>query len=112
MVLHPAKSHPTRLTDNGAVFIGFKTIPLDCVVVGKRIRDDPTIGIDLLVNSIKALGLLHPIVVRQQEGNGKQSYLLLAGERRVEAFKRMGRSEIPAHIHFNSLGKPLHEGMQ
>jgi ParB family transcriptional regulator, chromosome partitioning protein len=50
------------------------------IKIGKRYRED--LGdIDELAASIAELGLLHPIVVSQHN-------LLLAGERRLEAFKQ------------------------
>jgi ParB family chromosome partitioning protein len=45
--------------------------------------------------SIKASGLLQPVVVRAQ-GNGK--WELVAGERRLRAVSRLGWSEIPAVV--------------
>lgn len=44
-----------------------------------------------LVTSIESTGLLHPIVVHS---NG----VLVAGERRLDAFKKLGRATIPVHI--------------
>ena len=60
------------------------------VEIGDRFRQD--LGdIDSLANSISDLGLLHPIVVTQDLD-------LIAGRRRLEAFKLLGREEIPATI--------------
>jgi ParB family chromosome partitioning protein len=50
--------------------------------------------IEELANSIKAEGLIQPIVVRQK---GKQ-FELIAGERRFRAFKQLGRETIAARI--------------
>jgi len=47
--------------------------------------------IDALCKSINDVGLLHPVVVTE---DGK----LIAGERRVEAAKRLGWSEIPVTV--------------
>lgn len=44
-----------------------------------------------LVNSIKAVGLLHPVVLRKD-------LKLVAGERRICAYERLGREEIEATI--------------
>ena len=58
--------------------------------VGSRFRKD--LGdINSLADSVKKVGLLHPIVVNE-------SSHLIAGRRRIEAFKKLGRTEIPAHI--------------
>jgi ParB/RepB/Spo0J family partition protein len=63
---------------------------IDGIVVGKRHRRD--LGdIASLAKSIDAHGLLHPVVVTP---DGR----LIAGERRLEAFKMLGRTEIPATV--------------
>ena len=48
-----------------------------------------------LAQSIAREGLLQPIVVRP---NGAQGYQLVSGERRLRAFQRLGRAEIPALV--------------
>lgn len=59
---------------------------IENIVVGDRRRKD--LGdIDSLANSIADIGLLHPIVVSL---DGK----LIAGQRRLEACKRLGMTEI------------------
>ena len=58
------------------------------IVVGKRHRRE--LGdVASLARSIEQNGLLHPVVIRR---DGR----LIAGERRLEAFKLLGRTEIPA----------------
>lgn len=52
--------------------------------------------IDSLAKSIAEVGQLQPIVVQQKE-NG-DNYLLIAGERRLRALKKDGRSKIAAVI--------------
>src|SRR5208283_3623378 len=44
-----------------------------------------------LMESIRALGLLHPIVVNEH-------HRLIAGARRLEACKRLGWTEIPSRV--------------
>lgn len=61
--------------------------PIADIVVGARDRKDMG-DIDALAASIRDLGLLHPIVVTP---NGA----LIAGARRIAAFKALGRIEIP-----------------
>ncbi len=56
------------------------------VKLGKRHRND--LGdLHALTRSIRAIGLLHPIVVTPDNR-------LVAGARRLETYKRMGRTEI------------------
>ncbi len=65
-------------------------IKISGVKVGERLRKD--VGdLEPLINSIKTVGLLHPIVVTP-DGT------LIAGYRRLEAFKQMGMEEIPATV--------------
>jgi ParB-like chromosome segregation protein Spo0J len=63
------------------------------IVVRKRKRKD--LGdIDDLAAKISDVGLLHPLPVRKE---GRR-YVLVCGERRLEAFKRLGRETIPIFI--------------
>jgi ParB family chromosome partitioning protein len=48
-----------------------------------------------LVESIRAVGVLHPIVVRQKVSG---SFEIVAGERRVAACRKLGIAEIPATV--------------
>jgi len=67
-----------------------ETLSIDEVIIGDRFRRD--LG-DLisLKESIKAVGLLHPIVVSPE----KQ---LIAGHRRLEACKELGWNTVPVRI--------------
>ena len=66
-----------------------ETMRLDEIKVGKRFRRE--LGdIRTLVKSIEEIGLLHPVVV-DRDGN------LIAGQRRLEAFRGLERTEIPVH---------------
>ena len=58
----------------------------------RRIFDDEALA--ELVHSIKEIGLLQPVVVRQT----KSGYELVAGERRLRASKKAGLKTIPALI--------------
>jgi hypothetical protein len=79
--------------------VRIEEISIADIVVGERIRQDPTRGIEQLANSIQAVGLLHPIVVEESQNSyGKAVYVLLAGERRIEAFKHLNRTKIMAQI--------------
>ena len=52
-------------------------------------------ALDELVESIKVHGIIQPITVRQLSQN---EYQLISGERRLQATKRAGLSDIPAYI--------------
>jgi len=63
--------------------------PHSIIVEPRQTR--PLADLDGLIASIQDVGLLHPIVV------GTDHHLKV-GYRRLEAFKRMGRDTIPAHL--------------
>ena len=51
-----------------------------------------------LAESIKAQGIIQPILVRRVEGNEGDAYEIIAGERRVRAAAMAGLSDVPAII--------------
>ena len=79
-----------------------KTIPLELLQRGQYqprldMRQDT---LEDLANSIKAQGVVQPIVVRPLDGNGGavQRYEIIAGERRWRAAQMAGIEEIPAVV--------------
>ena len=60
------------------------------IKIGNRFRKDNG-NIQELADSIKKIGLLHPIVVSEKSE-------LVAGVRRIEACKKLGWTEIPATV--------------
>lgn len=73
-------------------------IPIDAItVVNPRIRNQRVF--DEITANIAELGLKRPITVAVRENGGdKPSYELVCGQGRLEAFKALGQSEIPAII--------------
>jgi ParB family transcriptional regulator, chromosome partitioning protein len=71
-------------------------ITLDRIEVptGRR-TIDPAV-VNHLVKSIAAVGLQHPIAVRQHDGDG--SYVLVAGAHRLAAFRELKMERIPANV--------------
>jgi len=70
----------------------FVPIPVGSIKIGSRFRKDlGSLKIASLAEDIRQIGLLHPIVINQNRE-------LIYGQRRIEAFKLLGKSEIPAHI--------------
>ena len=67
-----------------------ETRPVASIIVGSRFRKG-TGDINALARSIADIGLLHPIAVTP---DGR----LIAGARRLLAFKHLGKSEIPVHV--------------
>lgn len=65
-------------------------IEINKIKVGERFRKD--LGdLDSLANSIKEFGLMHPIVIDTDDK-------LIAGQRRLAAFEKLGLKKIPATI--------------
>lgn len=58
-----------------------------------------------LINSIEQNGLMQPIVITEKKEDGL--YTIVAGHRRYEAFKIMGKNSIPAIIKKNLCNKDL-----
>ena len=79
---------------------GLKDIPVDLLQRGQYqprvdIRQDT---LEDLANSIKAQGVVQPIVARPIAGGGRVKYEIVAGERRWRAAQMAGLQEIPAVI--------------
>jgi ParB/RepB/Spo0J family partition protein len=89
--LTPIRALHEKLVDRpNSKEISSSSVPIDSIKIGSRIEKD--LGdIALLAENIREIGLLQPIVINQ-------NHKLISGLRRIEAFKLLGRSEIPAHI--------------
>src|ERR1700761_9280061 len=87
-------AHPRRLYRQGAGYIPLTSI---------RPNAQPTRGdsrpelLDDLVASIKATGLIQPLIVRPIPGFPHQ-FEVVAGERRLKAAQHAGLTEVPAII--------------
>jgi ParB family chromosome partitioning protein len=80
-----------------------RTLPVDAMVPGKfqprRSMDDAKL--DELAASIRAQGVIQPIVVREHtgaDGRGGRTYEIIAGERRWRASQRAGLTAVPAVV--------------
>jgi len=76
-----------------------RLIPIDRIkVVNPRVRDP--IKFSKIVESIEKLGLKKPITVRPAEPgpDGTEVFSLVCGQGRLEAFQRLGQTEIPALV--------------
>jgi len=74
-----------------------KEIPIKQIKVWKdaQARKLDREGISELAKSIKTEGLLNPPLVQKQD---KDTYLLMSGQRRLAAMKRLGAKKIPVHL--------------
>lgn len=91
LISHPAASYDEDSGDR------LTTLPIADIRPGKyqaRVQIDDT-ALQELAESIKAQGIIQPVVVREQ--GGKQ-YELIAGERRWRAAQLAGLSEVPVVI--------------
>ena len=69
-------------------------VPLKQIKVSTRLRGTDEDKVNDLVESIRGIGLLHSITVSRHG----QWFHLLSGMHRLEAFRKLGRSTIPASI--------------
>ncbi len=75
-----------------------RLIPIDRIEVLNS-RDRNIKVFEEIVGNIKSIGLKKPITVTQREGpEGKPRYLLVCGEGRLNAFKLLGETHIPALV--------------
>lgn len=73
-------------------------IPIDSIDITDRVRKDfNPAKMKELVDSIKEKGLISPITVERVD----DTYILLAGERRLRACKELGMTTIPVRIYQN-----------
>ncbi len=77
-----------------------RALPVDILQRGQyQPREDMrTETLDDLANSIRAQGVVQPIVVRPLPGGGETRYEIIAGERRWRAAQIAGLDEIPAVV--------------
>lgn len=66
----------------------FTSVPLSSIIVNRAERQRKELpNVDTLADSIKRLGLIHPIVI-------SRDFCLVAGERRLEAVRLLGHTHI------------------
>jgi ParB family chromosome partitioning protein len=90
----------TGETHEEAAGDGLRQIPVDLLQRGQYqprvdIRQDT---LEDLASSIRAQGVVQPIVARPIEGRGRVKYEIVAGERRWRAAQMAGLEEIPAVV--------------
>lgn len=97
---HPVKSPATTAVQSPAnppVEMGLQSLALDIIQPGKYQprKDMDQASLEELAQSIKAQGIMQPIVVRKVEGGG---YEIIAGERRWRAARLAGMPAIDAIV--------------
>lgn len=72
-------------------------IPIDCItIVNPRLRNKK--GFKDIVDNIADIGLKRPITVTARQGPDGPIYDLVCGQGRLEAFRQLGQTEVPALI--------------
>ena len=75
-----------------------RLIPIDRIEVLNS-RERNTKVFEEIVGNIKAIGLKKPIIVTQRDGpDGESKYVLVCGEGRLNAFRLLGETHIPALV--------------
>lgn len=96
--------------------LGYRSIPLDAIEPNPQQPRGAmsTEGLQALAASIREVGVLQPVVVRQGEESG--AFVLVAGERRWRAARLAGLKEIPAVVRegdsMSGLAEALVENLQ
>jgi len=86
----PAVREGMRMLSRDDFATGMTEVKLSQIKIGSRFRTN--LGdISRLKESIEEVGLLHPIVVSEDKE-------LIAGFRRIQAFKELGRDSIPVNV--------------
>ena len=87
---------PSGLTAKDIIFndTNLSEIDVEKVIVKDRKRQADESKVAELAESIKELGLLHPIIVNK----AADGYVLIAGLHRLTAYKKLGIDRIPAKI--------------
>lgn len=71
----------------------FTSILIDSIIVNRAERQRKELpNVDVLADSIKRVGLIHPVVIRRDDNT------LVAGERRLEACRSLGHTHINAQF--------------
>ncbi len=90
------KQQTVEIKENPITY-SLKEVPIDAVTVWEeaQARTLNYTDIDSLARSIKEEGLQNPPMVQK---NGTDSYLLMSGQRRLAALKRLGSKTIPVLV--------------
>lgn len=73
-----------------------ETVSIDQIDVGERLRPVSEAGVESLIASITELGVMKDPIHLRQKKNGQ--LVLIAGGHRLEAAKRLGWSDVSAHV--------------
>lgn len=79
-------------------------LPLDTLIPdpNQPRKDFYDIPLSELADSIRAVGVIQPIMIRRAEGMADDKYMIIAGERRWRASKIAGKETIPCLVRENA----------
>lgn len=77
-------------------------VDIELVEVGRRLRDASPVTIEALAQSIREVGLLHPLTVYRRQiirgASSVEGYGLISGANRLEACRSIGMKEIDVNV--------------
>lgn len=79
----------------------FARLPLEAISISREARQRRMVDTTGLIDSIRARGVLQPIIVSRQlelGASGEPAYVLVAGERRLEASRQLELADIPVRF--------------
>src|SRR2546427_1324989 len=95
--LNPESPIPSSATTGPAAPMKVLLVPIDRIeIVPDRDHRGEGVDLDDLVQSMRAIGLLHPLLVLPPTDGG--TYELLAGHRRLRAARKLGLSEVAVEV--------------
>ena len=80
-------SHHYQINSNSLITTITTPIPLKDIIINRRYRKEFG-DIDVLADNISSVGLLQPVVINENNE-------LIDGQRRILAYQKLGRNEIP-----------------
>jgi ParB family chromosome partitioning protein len=78
--------------------VTLKTLPVDALEVVAHQRRPRPAHVEHLVSSIERIGFIVPLVAVQREETGRTRHLVIDGQHRLEAARRVGISKLPVFV--------------
>jgi ParB family transcriptional regulator, chromosome partitioning protein len=78
--------------------ITLRSVPIDRLTVVEHQRKTRPAHVEHLVSSIERIGFIVPVVAIEGDGNGKNSYVVIDGQHRLEAAREVGIRKVPVLV--------------
>ncbi len=75
-----------------------KTLPIDRLEVVEHQRKARPAHVEHLVSSIERIGFIVPLIAVETKGNGKERYVVIDGQHRLQAAREVGVRSLPVVI--------------